>query len=225
MEPVLIIRQLAIVAVPILIAIVLHEISHGYVANKLGDPTAKMMGRLTLNPIAHIDIFGTVLMPIMIFILTSGQFVFGYAKPVPINPYNFKNPKRDMAISAVAGPATNIALAILSIILLRYIITPVASFVPDDIAAMLFKPLEMMLTASITINVILATFNMMPIPPLDGGRVLMGLLPHRYSEALGKIEPYGMIIILVLLITGIASYFILPIISIIMGILEMLFPK
>lgn len=223
MEPVLIIRQLAIVAVPILIAIVLHEISHGYVANKLGDPTAKNMGRLTLNPIAHIDIFGTVLMPIMIFILTSGQFVFGYAKPVPINPYNFKNPKRDMAISAAAGPATNIALAILSIILLRYIIAPVASFMPGDVAAMLFKPLEMMLQASILINVILATFNMMPIPPLDGGRVLMGLLPHRYSEALGKIEPYGMIIILVLLITGIARYFISPIISIIMGILEMLF--
>lgn len=223
MEPVLIIRQIAIMAVPILIAIVLHEISHGFVANKLGDPTAKMMGRLTLNPIAHIDIFGTVLMPIMIFIFTGGQFIFGYAKPVPINPYNFKNPKRDMAISAAAGPATNIALAILSIILLKYIIMPAAAFVPDDVAARFFKPLEMMLAASITINVILATFNMMPIPPLDGGRVLMGLLPHRQAETLGKIEPYGMIIILVLLITGIASYFIRPIINIIMGILEMVF--
>jgi Zn-dependent protease len=210
-------------AVPILIAIVLHEISHGFVANKLGDPTAKMMGRLTLNPIAHIDIFGTVLMPIMIFIFTNGQFVFGYAKPVPINPYNFKNPKRDMAISAAAGPATNIALAILSIILLKYIIIPAAAFVPEDVAGRFFQPLEMMLAASITINVILATFNMMPIPPLDGGRVLMGLLPHRQAETLGKIEPYGMIIILVLLITGIASYFIRPIINIIMGILEMLF--
>jgi Zn-dependent protease len=223
MEPILIIKQIAIMAVPILIAIVLHEISHGFTANKLGDPTAKMMGRLTLNPIAHIDIFGTVLMPIMIFIFTDGQFIFGYAKPVPINPYNFKNPKRDMAISAAAGPATNIALAILSIILLKYIIMPAAAFVPDDVAARFFKPLEMMLAASITINVILATFNMMPIPPLDGGRVLMGLLPHRQAETLGKIEPYGMIIILVLLITGIASYFIRPIINIIMGILEMLF--
>lgn len=223
MEPVLLIRQIAIAAVPILIAIVLHEISHGFVANKLGDPTAKMMGRLTLNPIAHIDIFGTVLMPIMIFIFTNGQFIFGYAKPVPINPYNFKNPKRDMAISAAAGPATNIALAILSIMLLNYIIIPAANFMPEDVAARFFQPLAMMLAASVNINVILAVFNMMPIPPLDGGRVLMGLLPHRQAESLGKIEPYGMIIILVLLITGIASYFILPIRNIIMGILEMVF--
>jgi len=223
MEPVLIIQQLAITAVPILIAIVLHEISHGFVANKLGDPTAKMLGRLTLNPIAHIDIFGTVLMPIMIFIFSNGQFVFGYAKPVPINPYNFKNPKRDMAISAAAGPATNIALAVLSIILLKYIIIPVSAFVPENVAAKFFKPLAMMLTASITINVILATLNMMPIPPLDGGRVLMGLLPHRHAGTLGKIEPYGMIIILALLITGITRYFILPISNTILGILEMLF--
>ena len=101
-------RQIIVSAFPILIAITFHELSHGFVANKLGDPTAKMMGRLTLNPIAHIDPIGTILMPLMLIIFTNGQFVFGYAKPVPINPMNFKNPKRDMAISAAAGPATNI---------------------------------------------------------------------------------------------------------------------
>ena len=116
-----VIQQIIISAFPILIAIVFHELSHGFVAYKLGDHTAKMMGRLTLNPIAHIDPIGTIVMPIMLLVLTNGQFVFGYAKPVPINPMNFKNPKRDMAISAAAGPVTNILLAVVSILILKFI--------------------------------------------------------------------------------------------------------
>ena len=216
-----IIRQIAITAVPILIAIILHEVAHGFIANKLGDPTAKMLGRLTLNPIAHIDMFGTILMPLLLFIFTNGQFLFGYAKPVPINPYNFKNPKRDMAISAAGGPAINILLAILSVLLIKYAVVPASAFVSDDVIAKVIKPLVMMLTASVTINVILASFNLIPIPPLDGGRVLMGLLPHRQANALGRLEPFGMIIVLILVMTGMASYIIMPLIRLFLGLIDM----
>jgi Zn-dependent protease len=221
MEPAHIIRQVAITALPILIAIILHEVAHGYIAYKLGDPTAKMLGRLTLNPITHIDLFGTILMPLLLFIFTNGQFIFGYAKPVPINPYNFKSPKRDMAISAAGGPATNILLAILSVLVLKYAVIPASAFVSEDVVTKMIKPLVMMLTASVTINVILASFNLIPIPPLDGGRVLMGLLPHKQANALGKLEPFGMIIVLILVITGMAGYIIMPLIRLFLGLIDM----
>ncbi|MEW5746374.1 MAG: site-2 protease family protein [Nitrospirota bacterium] len=219
MEPAYIIRQIIISAVPIMLAIILHEISHGFIANKLGDPTAKMLGRLTLNPVAHIDPFGTVLMPLLLFIFTNGQFVFGYAKPVPINPYNFKNPKRDMALSAAGGPVTNILIALISVLLLKYVAAPAAAFASETVAGSIIKPIVMMLTASVGINIVLASFNLIPIPPLDGGRVLMGLLPHRQSEALGRVEPFGMIIVLVLVATGIARYIVLPLASLFYSII------
>lgn len=222
MESAYIIRQVAITAVPILVAIILHEVAHGFVANKLGDPTAKMLGRLTLNPIAHIDLFGTILMPVLLFIFTNGQFVFGYAKPVPINPNNFKNPKRDMAISAAGGPVTNIVLAVLSALLIKYAVIPASGFVSDEVAARVIKPLVMMLTASVNINIILASFNLIPIPPLDGGRVLVGLLPHKQAVALGKVEPFGMIIVLILVATGMASHIIMPLIRLFLGLIDMI---
>ncbi|MDI6801378.1 MAG: site-2 protease family protein [Thermodesulfovibrionales bacterium] len=221
MDAVYILRQVVISALPILIAIILHEVAHGFIAYKLGDSTAKMMGRLTLNPIAHIDIFGTILMPLLLFIFTNGQFVFGYAKPVPINPYNFKNPKRDMAISAAGGPLTNISLAFLSVLILKYTIIPISTLVPDDIVVKFVKPVLMMLTASISINTILAVFNMMPIPPLDGGRVLMGLLPNKQAALLGKIEPFGFIIVLILVATGLAKYIIMPFIILFLSLIDM----
>ena len=203
-------RQLLISALPILIAITFHEVSHGLVANKLGDPTARMLGRLTLNPIAHIDLFGTILLPFILIVVTHGQFVFGYAKPVPINPMNFRNPKRDMAISAAAGPITNLLLAFLSFLVLKGVLVPVATLVPSTFVETVLRPLALIFTSSIVINVVLAVFNMIPIPPLDGGRVLTGFLPHRQAATFSRIEPYGFIIVIILIYTGIADSFIMP---------------
>ena len=213
-------RHIIVSAFPILIAIVFHELSHGFVANRLGDPTAKMMGRLTLNPIAHIDPIGTILMPLMLIVLTNGQFVFGYAKPVPINPMNFKNPKRDMAISAAAGPVMNILLAIGSMMVLKSVIVPLSMALPESVTSTILAPLLMILQSSVVINVVLAVFNMIPIPPLDGGRVLTGFLPYRHAAAFSKIEPYGFIIVIFLIATGIANYFVMPLVNLILGMLQ-----
>jgi Zn-dependent protease len=200
-------------AVPILIAITFHEVAHGFVANRLGDPTAKMLGRLTLNPIVHIDIIGTVLLPALLLISTQGQFVFGYAKPVPINPMNFSNPRRDMALSAAAGPVTNILLALASVIVLKLILAPLGSLAPEFLSKTLFVPLIMIFYSSAVYNIVLAVFNMIPVPPLDGGRVLTGLLPTKQAISFEKIEQYGFLIVILLLVTGIAQSIIWPVIA------------
>jgi Zn-dependent protease len=216
-----IVRRLLISALPILIAITFHEVSHGFVANKLGDPTAKMLGRLTLNPIVHIDIFGTIILPIMLIVLTSGQFVFGYAKPVPINPMNFKNPRKDMALSAAAGPITNILLAFVSVLVLKLVLTPLALVSPESVNEKILHPVALILTSSVVINIVLAAFNMIPIPPLDGGRVLAGLLPSRQALALDKLERYGFIIVIILIYTGVAGRIIMPFIRFFMNLFGM----
>lgn len=211
MDPASVIQKLLILAPPILIAITFHEVSHGYIAYRLGDPTAKFMGRLTLNPLASVDLFGTILLPIMTYLLTG--LVFGYAKPVPINPMNFKNPRKGMALSALAGPVTNIVLAFISVVLLKLMVMPLAAASSDAARETVLRPVMMILEASAQINVILAVVNMIPIPPLDGGRVLVGLLPHKQAMSFSKIEPFGFIIILLLFYTGIANYFIRPFIT------------
>ncbi len=217
-----ILRQIAISAVPILIAITFHEVAHGWVAYRLGDRTAWALGRLTLNPIKHIDPVGTVLLPLMLLIFTQGGVVFGYAKPVPVNPYNFKDPKRDMAITGAAGPVTNILLAIISLLVYKYFIPLLAIVAPDAIDRTVLVPLGAMFKYSIIINVFLACFNLIPIPPLDGGRVAVGLLPKKQSLFLDRLEPYGMIILIILIMTGLYRLFVIPLFNLIMAFLSLL---
>lgn len=181
-------RQLTLMALPLLVAVVFHEVAHGWVADQLGDSTARSMGRLTLNPLAHIDPFGTVLMPLLLAVTTG--FLFGYAKPVPVNFWNLRDPKRDMVKVAAAGPAMNIALAIISALLYRLLVGGGLIYAIGPL------PLGAMLEMSVWLNVLLAAFNLIPIPPLDGGRILVGLLPDEQSDMLSRIEPFGMFIIL-----------------------------
>lgn len=205
------VQRLVIAAIPILVAITFHEVAHGFVANKLGDPTAKMMGRLTLNPIAHIDPVGTIIVPVMLFILSNGAFIFGTAKPVPVNFYNLKRPRRDSALVSAAGPATNIMIAFISILL--YILVQVV-FPPSSSSAFnqkIMTPLVMMIQYSISFNIFIAAFNLFPVPPLDGGRIATSLLPTNYAYHFSKLEPYGILIVLGLWFTGIAHYIIVPI--------------
>lgn len=196
--------KLSVMLVPGLLAIVCHEVSHGFVAWRYGDPTARMMGRLTLNPIKHIDIIGTL----MIFFIG-----IGWAKPVPVVYENLRNPKRDMIWVAAAGPITNITLAVISAFLLRALIA-IGNPASASSLSMVIEPVVMMLAFSVYINLLLAIFNMIPLPPLDGGRVLSGLLPHRQAAALSRIEPYGMIIIIVLVFfTNVFSYVLMPLLT------------
>lgn len=207
-----ILRNISIWALPVLFAIVLHEVSHGWVADKLGDNTARFMGRLTLNPIKHIDPVGTILIPLVLVVINAG-FVFGYAKPVPINARNLRNPKKDMIWVALAGPVTNLLLVIASAVLLA-----IVARLPESMAWGA-EPLANMTVASIIINLVLCIFNLLPIPPLDGGRVAVGLLPGPLAWQLSRLEPYGFLIIVGLLIIDVLPKLLGPVVG---GLSELL---
>ncbi len=196
--------KIVLLAPPILLALTLHEVAHGYVAYRLGDPTAKLTGRLTLNPLKHLDPFGTVA-----FFLIN----IGWAKPVPVNGAYFSNPKKDLLWVALAGPVTNLALAIISAIVAQmlYQITLVLPY--SQAMEAVIVPLFAMVKASIWINLVLCIFNFLPIPPLDGSRILMGLLPDDMARTYSSWEKYGFILILILAFTGILGKMILPVID------------
>jgi Zn-dependent protease len=196
------IQQIALWALPVLVAIVFHEVAHGWVANRLGDPTAARMGRLTLNPIAHIDPIGTILLPALL-IISNAPFLFGYAKPVPVNFQNLNNPKRDMVWVALAGPVTNLLLALGCVLVLGTGLGLMGNGTNASSSALVdfFAPVVLMAKNGVLINIVLAVFNALPLPPLDGGRVAVGLLPEPASSILGRVEPFGFLILIVLLMT------------------------
>ena len=206
------IQMISVMALPLVFAIVFHEVAHGWVANKLGDPTARNMGRLTLNPLRHIDPFGTVIMPLLLLLLTDGRFVFGYAKPVPINPYNFKDPKKGMALSSLAGPGVNMIMAMSFAFVLRFVMPALEGPIPKPAWDWFAVPVALMLGYGVIVNVVLAVLNMIPVPPLDGSRIVYWLLPDRQAAAYYRLERFGMLILLALLGTGIIARVITPII-------------
>lgn len=213
------IREILIWTLPVLVAVVFHEVAHGWVAYRLGDPTAARLGRLTLNPIAHIDLFGTLLLPLFL-IIARVPFIFGYAKPVPVNYYNLNHPKRDMIWVALAGPLTNLLLAFVSVLFLKLLLSlKVPPGAPSSsLLLAVLGPLVLMAQKSVVMNVVLAVFNLFPIPPLDGGRVLAGFLPEPHSSAVARLEPYGFLIILLLIMTEILDVLMGPAIRFLLGI-------
>jgi Zn-dependent protease len=190
-------QVLSVAAIPGIFAITLHEVSHGWVARYLGDPTAYMLGRLTLNPLKHVDPLGTVVVPIGMLLLSGGQMAFGWAKPVPVAFRNLRNPKRDMVLVAAAGPLSNFTMALGWALL--FAIGAAASGLESSVGRWVLN----MCVFGIQINVILAIFNLLPVPPLDGGRVLSGLLPKAGSELLDRIEPFGFMIVVLLMVTNV----------------------
>lgn len=213
------IQKIAIFALPVIFAITLHEAAHGYAALRFGDRTAEREGRITLNPIKHIDLVGTLLVPAAILLLsklTGGAgILFGWAKPVPVNFMNLRRPKQDMLWVAAAGPGANLLMAMFWAAMVK-----LALSMPDNAIAM---PLALMGAAGVFINAILMALNLIPLPPLDGGRIAVSLLPPRLAYALARIEPYGLFILLGLLFLGLLGMFLWPLIGALIALAALLF--
>lgn len=207
------VQTIAIYALPVLFAITVHEAAHGYAARHFGDDTAYMLGRITLNPLKHIDPVGTILMPLMLYFATSGAFLFGYAKPVPVRFGNLRNPKRDMIWVALAGPGANLVQAFLwfaALILLQGM-----GFEEDFFLKMC--------QGGVMVNVVMFAFNLFPLPPLDGGRILVGLLPYRQAELVSRVEPWGFFIVMALVLAGVVStLWLQPVMGLTLSLLKLL---
>ena len=211
------IQKIAVFAIPVIFAITLHEAAHGYAARRFGDRTAEMLGRISVNPLRHIDPVGTVLVPLVILLLSKlaggGGILFGWAKPVPVNFGNLRRPKQDMLWVAAAGPAANLAMALFWTVMIK-----LALYLPDTLRI----PLMLMGAAGVFINAVLMSLNLIPLPPLDGGRIAVSLLPHRLAYYLARIEPYGIFILLGLLFLGVLGIFMWPLIHALISLCALL---
>lgn len=209
------IQTLAIYAIPVLFAITLHEAAHGYVARHFGDPTAWQMGRITLNPLKHIDPFGTLLVPALILLFSKGAFMFGWAKPVPVDFSRLRKPKQDMLWVAAAGPGANLFMALCWALLLK-----LAVLMPANPYSL---PLAEMARAGINVNAILMLLNLLPLPPLDGGRIAVSLLPPRAAWRFAQLERYGFFILLALLFLGVLDSILTPLLRQFLFFIKFLF--
>lgn len=207
------IQQIAVYALPVIFAITLHEAAHGYAARHFGDTTAYMLGRISLNPLRHIDLVGTVLVPLLT--LAVGGILFGWAKPVPVNFNQLHHPKRDMLWVAAAGPAANLFMLLLWAGVMKLAVT-----MPENSLAL---PMALMGKAGITINAVLMVLNLLPLLPLDGGRIAVSLLPARLAYSYSRLEPYGMIILVLLLFSGMLNTILWPAINLVMSLISSFF--
>ena len=198
------IQTVAIFAIPVLFAITLHEAAHGYAARHFGDATAANMGRLSLNPLRHIDPIGTIAMPLLLYFLTNGAFVFGYAKPVPVDSRNLRRPKQDMLWVAFAGPASNLAMALFWAV---FALLLVALGIDEQF-------FQGMARAGVLVNLVMAALNLFPLPPLDGGRMLVAVLPYTQARLVAKIEPFGFFVVLALAASNLLNYWMLPLLNV-----------
>jgi len=208
-----IIQTVAIYAIPVLFAITLHEAAHGYAARHFGDNTAALLGRISLNPVRHIDPVGTIAMPLLLYFATAGAFLFGYAKPLPVRFGNLRNPKRDMIWVALAGPGANLAQAVLWT-LAGYLL--VAMGVEERFFLAMCR-------AGVLANLVMFAFNLFPLPPLDGGRILVGLLPMKQAMLVSRIEPWGFFVVMALVISGVVgSLWLRPLMAVTGGLIDLL---